>query len=262
MKFKKEIFSMEGFQMMRETISEKNIKAMKEQIVLQAKHEEESNDNCFYENKETTTGNMVSNQKKMQRVWNLCNKGKIFQEILENEEILYAMNEIFKRNYSGDKFRLSSMQANILYPGAHAQKLHIDTPFPEPLPKWPVKANCIILIDEFTIENGATEVVPKSHTNERKPKPYLNDERKLEILTGNPGDVLLTHGNLWHRSGNNNTNKNRIAVLCSFCASFINQIAYEENHWQNINRKIALSEATKKLMGYYDGLQRGARNFQ
>ena len=64
------------------------------------------------------------------------------------------MKEIFQRKYDGDLYRLSSVQANILYPGAKAQKIHIDTPFPEPIPQWPAKANCIIMIDEFTEENG------------------------------------------------------------------------------------------------------------
>ena len=42
-------------------------------------------------------------------------------------------------------------------------KIHIDTPCPEPLPEWPIKANSIWMLDDFNILNGSTEVLPKSH---------------------------------------------------------------------------------------------------
>ena len=39
------------------------------------------------------------------------------------------------------------------------KKLHIDTQIPDPLPPWPIKANSIWMIDDFTEQNGSTEVI-------------------------------------------------------------------------------------------------------
>ncbi len=80
------------------------------------------------------------------------------------------MEWIFDRKTPHQKYFLSSFHANILGPGCPKQKLHIDTPVPEPLPDWPIKANSIWMLDDFTILNGATEVVPKSHKLKFKPK--------------------------------------------------------------------------------------------
>ena len=91
----------------------------------------------LYVNRKETLG-MLLQIKEAQRVWNLCNKSKAIGNIILNEEIENAMKEIFQRKYDGDLYRLSSVQANILYPGAKAQK-YIDTPFPEPIPQWPAK---------------------------------------------------------------------------------------------------------------------------
>ena len=43
---------------------------------------------------------------------------------------------------------------------------HIDAPLtqmPEPLPEIPLAVQNAWIIDDFTVDNGATHVVPKSH---------------------------------------------------------------------------------------------------
>ena len=54
------------------------------------------------------------------------------------------------------------------------------------------KANCIIMIDEFTEENGCTEVIPSSHKQTRRPIPDTADEKGLIKITGEPGDAIIT----------------------------------------------------------------------
>ena len=261
MKFNNKTFEEKGYQKIDKLIDIERVVEVRKEINKIAKNEDLSGDSCFYVNRKDTLGNAITDKKEAQRVWNLCNKSKAIGNIILNEEIENAMKEIFQRKYDGDLYRLSSVQANILYPGAKAQKIHIDTPFPEPIPQWPAKANCIIMIDEFTEENGCTEVVPSSHKQTRRPIPDTADEKGLIKITGEPGDAIITHGNLWHRSGYNKTDEKRIAILCSFCASFINQIAFEETHWNIRNKKINLDKKLERLMGLNDGIQRGARNF-
>ena len=106
-------------------------------------------------------------QRQTQRVWNLTNKGTIFQKLLENEVLENFMEFIFDRNTQHQKYFLS-FQANILHPGCNKQRLHIDTPVPEPLPDWP-KGQLYLDDDDFTESNGATELCAGSHRKNSNP---------------------------------------------------------------------------------------------
>ena len=143
------------------------------------------------------------------RIWNLVNKSKIFRNLIQNKVVNNYMEWIFDRKTNHQKYFLSSFQANILQDGAIAQKLHVDTPVPEPLPSWPLKANSIWMLDDFTEENGATEVLPGSHKLRFKPKKKDNKNKKIIKCVGNAGSVIITHGALWHRAGSNNSSNNR-----------------------------------------------------
>ena len=65
------------------------------------------------------------------------------------------------------------------------------------------------------------------HINRLGAIPDTEDEKRL-IKTWRAWNAIITHGNLWHRSGTIKQMK-RIAILCSFCASFINQIAFRNS---------------------------------
>ena len=167
----------------------------------------------------------------LQRVWNLISKDKIFREIIIDERILGIMNWIFDRDTLHRKFLLSSFQANIIGPGGKKQVLHIDTPVPDPVPSWPLKANTIWCLDEFTEYNGATIVVPGSHRFLRRPN--LSDDQSIEnqvTIICPSGSILITHGALWHCSGENKSHSPRIALLGSFAASYTREISSEEDY--------------------------------
>lgn len=167
----------------------------------------------------------------LQRVWNLLNKHYIFHDLLLSPQIDLWMNRIFARETSHRKYFLSSFQANILKAGARAQILHIDTPFPDPVPYHTLKANTIWLLDDFTVNNGATEVIPGSHRrNFRPPRTPTPDlERELVKVIAPIGSLLITHGSLWHRSGHNQSMDSRSVLLGSFAASYLREIACEDD---------------------------------
>ena len=77
---------------------------------------------------------------KTQRIWNLTNKHKCFR-LLEIDSLYDALIKSFAPT---NTLFFSSFQANILYPGACQQKLHIDTPFPEPLLPWPARVTVFV----------------------------------------------------------------------------------------------------------------------
>ena len=197
---------------------------------------------------------------KTQRVWNLTNKSEEFRSLLEVDALNEMMNFIFSRPTKHQLFHLSSFQTNIIHPGAPKQKLHIDTPFPEPIPPWAAKANSIWMLNDFTETNGATEFVRGSHKSDKKPNQQDDQKLPLEIATGLQGSVLFTHGNLWHCAGANNSDEIRVGLLCSFAASYMKEIASEEDQSVIISEivKEGLSEQLLSILGVGHGIKQGA----
>ena len=69
-----------------------------------------------------------------QRVWNLINKGEIFEKAIQQPKMLAAMEYLL-----GADCTLSSFTVNVLYPGAPDAGLHIDYPLsglPTPRPNF------------------------------------------------------------------------------------------------------------------------------
>jgi len=196
----------------------------------------------------------------MQRVWNLLDKHDTFHDLILSPQLLAWMDRIFDRPTPHQKYFLSSFQANILKPGAQPLQLHIDTPVPEPLPPWVLKANSIWVLDPFTECNGATEVIPGSHRRTRKPnRSDPEDHHGIVKVIAPAGAVILTHGALWHRSGANTSDGTRAVLLGSFAASFAREIASEEDIVRCVSAATMdrFSVELKTLVGYFHGLKPG-----
>ncbi len=155
---------------------------------------------------------------KSQRVWNLVNKGDIFEETVQVERVL-----AFHDYMLGSDCVLSSYSANIIGPGSPASVLHIDYPMgdlPTPLPPWTFCSNSVYLLTDFTAANGGTIVIPGSQHRDHGPdysKRY-DDEVQVEA---EKGDVIIVNGRIWHSSGANTTEEPRVALLCFYCRSWM-----------------------------------------
>lgn len=88
---------------------------------------------------------------------------------------------------------------------------------------FPVMLNCLIMVDDFTIENGGTYLLPYSHLEERKPS---DEEFFLNAIqaTGKAGDILIFNANVWHASAPNKTQKDRKAIPFTVSKSFMKQL--------------------------------------
>jgi hypothetical protein len=247
----KKDFDRDGFVLLEGVLDPPLVGRVRSAVVELAKWEADCGVGHFY----SATG-------KSQRVWNLINKGQIFRELIVLPVILDFMEWIFRRDTIHQKYLLSSFQANILLAGEGRQKVHIDTPVPEPLPPWPIKANTIWLLDEFTAQNGATEVLPGSHTLSHKPSASDQTRGDLTTVVAPAGSILVTHGALWHRSGENTTDRERIALLGSFAASYAREIANEEDYGKVLDPAVVagLSPALRAILAPDHGIKPGARN--
>jgi len=182
-----------------------------------------------------------------QRVWNLIDKGKVFEDAIQHPRILAAMKYLL-----GVDCTLSSFTVNVIYPGAPDGGLHIDYPLsalPTPRPTFPMVANSVWLLDDFTLENGATRCVPGSHHRlEALPEPGVPYADEVQIC-GTRGSVLIVNGSVWHGSSANRTDTPRVALLGFFRRSILKP---QPDHLKLVSDEV-VSRATptlKQLLGF------------
>lgn len=114
---------------------------------------------------------------------------------------------------------------------------------------FPVMLNCLVMLDDFTIENGGTYLLPKSHLEERKP----SDEeffRNAVQATGRKGDILIFNANMWHASAPNTTQDSRRAIPITISKPFMKQLLDYPRAlgYSNIN---SFSVELQELLGYH-----------
>ena len=113
----------------------------------------------------------------------------------------------------------------------------------------PVMLNCLIMVDDFTVENGGTYLLPESHLEERKPS---NEEffSKAVQATGKKGDILIFNANIWHASALNTTQENRRAIPITISKPFMKQLLDYPRAlgYDNVNR---FSKELQELLGYH-----------
>jgi ectoine hydroxylase-related dioxygenase (phytanoyl-CoA dioxygenase family) len=161
---------------------------------------------------------------------------------------------------------ISAFLAINLLPGETVQDWHRDDgsiPIPSARPTYGVST--FWAIDDMTEDNGATEIVPRSHlwTDQPSPRNYDDrfDDRERDVnedpdaradaikVIMPAGSVMIASGHLLHRGGANKSNAPRLIVTPQYCPGWARQI---ENMMAVVPRKIAvtLPKRTRQLMGY------------
>jgi hypothetical protein len=180
-----------------------------------------------------------------QRVLHLAVKNPIFIGPLCNPLVL----AIF-RQYLGADMICSSYSANTLWPGCTEQYWHVDHPYwtmPEPYPvEVPLSGHALFMLDDFSVENGATAAVPRSHKRTHLPTLGARWVDDAIILKGRAGSVILADGAWWHTSRPNLTDRPRSALLAKYTRSFC---VPQENMRLQLNRLKSPSPLVRQLLG-------------
>lgn len=79
------------------------------------------------------------------------------------------------------------------------------------------------MLDDFTIENGGTYLLPKSHLSEHKPSDTEFFNTAIQA-TGKAGDILIFNANMWHASAPNTTPYGRKAIPITISKPFMKQL--------------------------------------
>jgi len=181
---------------------------------------------------------------KTRRIYAVIEKTLALNPLAEHPLILSLLDRLFLPNYL-----LSQLQAISILPGEVRQPLHHDDGFyPIPRPRPPIGAAVIWAIDDFTEENGATQVVPKSHLW-GPVRPADIDESLLTPAVMPSGSAIFFVGTLWHCAGPNRSDAPRVAATTQYCEPWARQ---QENYSLAISRERAklCSETIQGLLGY------------
>ena len=150
-----------------------------------------------------------------------------------------------------DKIILHLTQTICINPDQGSQPLHRDREAwgtQMPLSIEP-QFNTIWALTDFTAENGATRVVPGSHTWDWKQRAMPEQIVQAEMKAGS---VLLYSGSVIHSGGQNRTSSARLGLNITYCLGWLRQ---EENQYLSCPPHIAknLEPELQDLLGYTQG---------
>jgi ectoine hydroxylase-related dioxygenase (phytanoyl-CoA dioxygenase family) len=191
---------------------------------------------------ETPTGRNDFEGYKTQRIYNLFAKTRAFDKAALDPLLLGVLDRTLEH------YQFSAPVGIHIGPGEKAQGLHTDDAvYPIARPHQHLVLNTMWAFDDFTSENGATRLIPKSHT-------WLDwPDQDLEALTIDAvmpaGSVMFYLGSLVHGGGANRTDKPRLGVILEFVVSWLRA---QENHVIGVPHDLAaaLPERLQELLGY------------
>jgi hypothetical protein len=115
--------------------------------------------------------------------------------------------------------------------------------------RYRLLVNMLVMLDDFTLDNGATYVLSGSHQSAQAPEERVFLER-AERLAGSAGSIVLFDANLWHAAGPNRTDRERAALTLTFSRPFFKQqMDYPRFLGEGYMRGV--SERVRQVLGYY-----------
>ncbi|MEM8935175.1 MAG: phytanoyl-CoA dioxygenase family protein [Pseudomonadota bacterium] len=166
-------------------------------------------------------------------------------EIIAHPLVINIADAVLKRHC--ENYRIGSTTAIEILPGEAAQVLHRDDDmYPMRLPGIETQIGAMWALDDFTIENGATRVVPGSHDLREIESVGETD---IEQAVMPKGSVLFYLGSTVHGGGANRAEAPRTGLITTYSLGWLRQ---EENQYLAVPREIAdaYPEHIRRLMGY------------
>lgn len=109
--------------------------------------------------------------------------------------------------------------------------------------------NTLIMLDDFTEDNGATLMLSGSHKAEEKPSDehfYNNCEKVI----GKKGSILFFDSNVWHAGGSNTTSMERTSVTPMYSKPFMKQ-QFDYCRAIGFDNVETYSDDLKQVLGYF-----------
>jgi hypothetical protein len=173
----------------------------------------------------------------------LLGQNKVYLELFDQTLFLDYIDVFF-----GRKWILNSYGGVINLPSkeSYVHNVHRDL---RTFSKQNVMLNMLVMVDEFTLENGATWFLDASHKSPEQPadNQFFSSASRA---CGLAGTVVFFNSNLWHAAGVNHSSKIRRALTLNFTFPNMKQqfdypraIGYEKCE--------SLTDRQKQLVGFF-----------
>lgn len=170
--------------------------------------------------------------------------GESWLEILDRFPLMPYLERYFRGGFILNSF---GGAINMQHSRSYAHNIHRDIrSFSGDLP---LLLNTLIMLDDFTPENGATWLMTGGH---RLPDRPSEEEfgAVAEQALGKAGSILVFNSNLWHAGGENRTNRPRRSMTPMFSKPFMKQ-QFDYPRSLGYERMEDLSERLRQVLGYY-----------
>lgn len=177
------------------------------------------------------------------RVWNILNRHPVFSEMVQLPVVLKLLEEVI-----GWPALLGNISANIAEPGSDGGAWHQDQLYmPKPWPPEPQGMNFAWCLDDFTEDNGATEVIPGSHRMQEPDAASLVD--LAEPVIAPAGTLMVFESRVLHRTGSNRSNSPRAGLFGWYTRPIYRT---QENWFLSLDEQVIESASDKLLvlLGY------------
>ena len=175
-----------------------------------------------------------------QRVYSLFAKTRAFDKPALDPLLLGVLDRVLVH------YEFSAPVGIHIGPGETAQVLHRDDQiYPIARPHGHLVVNTMWALDDFTAENGATRLIPRSH---RWVEEVPDESQTIPALMP-AGSMMFYVGSLVHGGGANHTDKARLGVILEFVVSWLKP---QENHLVGMPRDLVrqLPERLQELLGW------------
>ena len=102
----------------------------------------------------------------------------------------------------------------------YGSRIHVDSP--RFISNYATNLGLIWALDDFTLENGATYVLPGSHNTDLVPSVEIFKKQCIR-LTCKKGSIIVFNARMWHAAGANTTKEFRHALTINICRPFMKQ---------------------------------------
>lgn len=168
----------------------------------------------------------------------------LFLELATNANTL----EICRR-LIGDYVILNQQNGIVNPPNAqhyNQAAYHRDLPYQHFVSSRPLALNALFCLDPFTMQNGATLVVPASHKEEAFPSDFMV-ETLQKAVTAEAGSFLVLDAMLFHCGGVNQTSTARRAVNHLYTIPLMRQ---QIDLPSMLGPDYVVDKKTRRLLGY------------
>ena len=195
------------------------------------------------------------------RIYAMLAKDPVFAEL-----VAHPVSLAWAEHFLGQSCLLSACLAIHLQPGESAQPWHTDDGHTSLTPPHDLLGvSTFWALDDTTVENGATEVLPGSHHWSETEFPGVLRDQDFATgadVAGDPGShpdavkvimpagsLMIARGDLWHRGGANRSDTARCLITPQYCAGWLRPL---ESMLLSVppERAAALPERVRELLGY------------